>query len=116
MAIRVNVANTGALMGGVTGSDFTLTGTVTDDQNNTYSGTLLTGEVMQFGFRELGTTDRFELRFVVTGGTLASRFAGKDIGIVITAESSTFTGSFGVDFRSTGKFTGGALTQLCAIN
>jgi uncharacterized repeat protein (TIGR01451 family) len=116
LSVRATVSNSGVLTGGVSGDDLTLTGTVTDQLGNTYSGTLLTAEIVQFGYRELGSTDRFELRFVVTGGTLAGKFAGKDLGIVITAETSTFNNSFAANFTSTGKFTLGSLAQICVIN
>ena len=86
---------------------------MTDNLGNTYTGTLLTGEITQFGYRELGSTDRFELRFVATGGVIAGKFAGKDIGLVITAESSTFGNSFASDFASTAKITMGSTAQAC---
>jgi uncharacterized repeat protein (TIGR01451 family) len=116
LALRASVSNTGVLLGGVSGNDLTLTGTTTDQFAVTYTGTLLTGEIVAFGSRDIGTTDRFELRFVVTGGLLASQFAGKEIGVVIAAENSTFTNSFAVNFNSTGKFSLGSVAKVCPIN
>jgi hypothetical protein len=110
------VNNTGVLTAGIAGNDLQVSGTVTDENGNTFTGVLLTGEAFQFGFRDLGQTDRFEVRFLVTGGLLANRFAGRDIGLVITAENSTFNGSFAVNFGSTGKFTLGSLPGICSIN
>ncbi len=81
------VDNSGNLIGGVSGNDFVLTGSATGPGNTSYTGTLLTGEVVAFGSRELGSTDRFQLVFQVTGGTMASLYTGP-IGIVITAENS----------------------------
>ncbi len=111
LTVDVLVSNAnGALIGGASsGADLTLTGTVTG-----YGNVLLTGKVVKFGSRELGTIDRFDLAFVVTGGSL-TQFIGKDIGLAITAESSTFTGSFTGDFRSGAKFTIVPVTQSCPV-
>ncbi len=116
LAVRAMVGSTGVLSGGVVGDDLVLTGTVTDRNGVTYTGTLLTGEVIRFGFQELGGTDRFQLQFVVTGGTMASLFSGKDLGITITAESSTFANSFAANFQSRGKFSLGAVAKVtCTV-
>jgi hypothetical protein len=55
------------------------------------------------------------MRFVVTGGTMASKFSGRDFGLVITGETSTFNNSFAVNFTSTAKITSGSLAQSCAF-
>jgi uncharacterized repeat protein (TIGR01451 family) len=116
VSVQATISNAGVLTGGVSGDDLKVTGAVTDQFGQAYSGTLLTAKIVQFGYRELGSTDRFELRFVVTGGSMASQFAGKDLGIVVTGESSTFNNSFAVSFSATGKFTMGSLPQACGIN
>ncbi len=104
-AISIHVDNRGNLIGGVSGPDLTVTGSVTVGGVN-YSGILLTGEVTQFGFYDSGTsTDSFDFRFIPTGGALASSFAGQDIGVSTTSENSTYTGSFATDF--TGSCKGG---------
>jgi hypothetical protein len=82
----------GTLAGGVTGDDFVLEGQL----DGTYNGVLLKGEIEAFGFLNLsGTTDFLDFRFRVTGGALASHpnFLGKDIGVTMTVESSTMSGS-----------------------
>src|SRR5262249_12384527 len=88
--VNIKVDGTGALIGGVPGNDFSVTGDV--DVNGDFvvdylaiNGPLLTGEISQFGFLDSGgTTDRYDFRFTVTGGQLASYWAGKDIGVVTT--------------------------------
>jgi hypothetical protein len=77
----------------------------------TYNGVLLSGQAMQFGFLDNGPTDTFNIRFRVTGGTLAPLFAGQDIGVIVTLSNSTFANSFVVDFVSPAtKVLVGAIT------
>jgi hypothetical protein len=66
----------------------------------TYGGLLLSGQALQFGFLDNGPTDTFNVRFRVTGGSLAPLFAGQDVGVVATLSNSTFSNSFAVDFGS----------------
>jgi uncharacterized repeat protein (TIGR01451 family) len=104
LVINVFVSNTGILLGGAPGDDLVLTGVVLDASGATmYSGTLLTGEVTAFGYRDAGTTDQFQMRFQVTGGALASLY-GPYAGLIISAENSTFVNSFVGDFTSSAKF------------
>lgn len=90
------------------GDDLVVMGGVDLDGNGTIdpgeTGVLLTGEIYAFGHLDSGgPTDRFDFRFIPTGGLLLPYYpAGRDVGVVMTSESSTFTGSFGENF------TGGA--------
>jgi hypothetical protein len=101
------VDNTGALVGGVPGNDFSLSGTVTEG-TNTYSGVLLTGEVTGFGFLESGGTDLYDLQFTPTGGALAGLICG-DIGVQVTSGASTFNNDFTTNFNGQAKGTVGAM-------
>ena len=107
VTINIRVDNAGTLIGGVSGDDFVMTGQI----DGTFNGTLLTGEILQFGFlNATGTTDTFDFRFRVTGGTLAPLFACQEIGVLLTSENSNFTGSFAVDFRGRSKLIIGPLS------
>jgi hypothetical protein len=57
------------------------------------SGTLLTGTLSQFGYQDAGG-DIFEFVFKLTGGDLAHYYSTNQIGIILTATGSGFTGSF----------------------
>lgn len=105
LQIHIQVDNAGQLVGGVAGPDLVLTGVidVDGDGNPDLSGTLLTGEIAQFGFLNVGTTDRYDFRFTPTGGAMLPFYLGKDIALTTTSENSTFTGSFAVDFRGGAK-------------
>jgi hypothetical protein len=95
------ITNTGTVGGGVLGDDLLVVGEV-DANGDTiidYAGTLLTGEILQFGYEDTGTaTDKYDFRFSLTGGALASFFSGMDIGVIVTSENSNFVNSFAVDF------------------
>lgn len=106
--IHIEVATSGALIGGVSGDDFILTGKVTID-SSTYDGVLLKGEISlpggAFGF---GTEDEAQLDFVLvpTGGELLvlPEFAGAAIGIVVNLEDANeYTGSFEDSFTALPK-------------
>lgn len=106
LQIKVVVDNTGALVGGVTGDDFILSGTVTrivGSVTTVYTGVLLTGEVTAFGSLESGTTDQFDLRFTPTGGALLAFFSCGQISVQVTSEASTFAGSFVTNFNGRAK-------------
>ena len=115
--VQLHVDAVGQLVGGVAGDDFVMHGG--SDPNGDFvpelNGTLLTGEVIAFGFTDTGTAqDRFSARIRVTGGLLASYFAGKDIGLIMTSENSSFVGSFSTNFSGTfvkGSF--GTVPTLC---
>jgi hypothetical protein len=112
--INILVDNAGNVIGGVPGPDLRVFGDIDIDGDTVVdvSGVLLTGEIMQFGWQNVGNTDFFDFRFQVTGGLLAGYFAGKDIAIFNSAENSTFTGSFGVDFTGGAKGTLGSEDPL----
>jgi len=117
LQINVQVDNSGALIGGTPGDDLLIVGEVDADGNGSidYAGTLLTGEVRAggFGFLDTGTpTDQYDFRFKLTGGLLASFFAGKDIGVVVTSEASSFVNDFNVDFAGGAKGNVGAIDRL----
>jgi protocatechuate 3,4-dioxygenase beta subunit len=118
--IDINVDNSGNLIGGVPGDDLVLTGSIdlNGDTIIDVSGTLLTGEILQFGHANSasGTTDNYDFRFKVTGGALAPLyFAGKDIGVTLTSENSTFNGDFSASFTGQAKGNIGAIPQLAAL-
>ena len=106
LTIQIQVDNTGALIGGVSGDDLVISGTTTrvvGGVTNTYSGVLLTGEVTAFGFQEVGASDQYDLRFTPTGGALVSFFNCGDIAIDVVSENSTFADSFAVNFTGRAK-------------
>lgn len=125
--IHARVNSSGNLVGGVNAGDSAVLGAVnaagndlivigsadldnsgTIDANET--GVLLSGEITAFGYQDTGagdTTDFYDFRFTPTGGALASYFAGKDIGVLLTSENSTFDGSFSLSFLGQAKGTYG---------
>ncbi|MGA2241055.1 MAG: HYR domain-containing protein [Verrucomicrobiota bacterium] len=110
--ISIVVSNTGALVGGVAGADLVLQGTVSrivGGVTNTYSGVLLTGEVTAFGFSKILTTSYFDFQFTPTGGLLQNLFCGQ-IGVTLTSQGATFTGSFASNFH--GPATKGVVGAL----
>jgi hypothetical protein len=115
VTVNIQVSNTGVLIGGSPGDDLSIVGEVDLDGDTVidHAGVLLTGEISQFGFLDTGTTtDRYDMRFTLTGGLLASNFAGFDIGIAISSEGSTFVNDFTVDFGGGAKGNVGTLTRL----
>lgn len=115
--IGLTVDGAGNVVGGVSGHDFEFFGGA--DFNNDFvvdvEGVLLTGEIIAFGFLDSGTAiDRFDMRFRVTGGLLASYFTNKDLGVVLTPENSTFADSFVENFSATFvKAAFGPIPTLC---
>ena len=109
--LNILVDNSGNLIGGVPGDDLVVTGDIDLDGDTVVdvSGVLLTGEVTGFGFMESGTTDEYDFLFTVTGGALASFFADGQIGVDMTSENSTFTGSFEQNFNGLAKGTLGLI-------
>jgi hypothetical protein len=63
------------------------------------SGTLLTGQISQFGFQNPPGGEIFEFIFNVNGGDLASYYAGK-AGVILNASDTGFTGSFTSNFSN----------------
>ncbi|MFN0010038.1 MAG: SdrD B-like domain-containing protein [Phycisphaerales bacterium] len=109
--IRGAQAGDTALIGQVNanGDDFVIRGGIDLDNSGsidplTEQGVLLTGELAQFGYvNNDGPTDNFDYRFVVTGGILAPFFAGRDAGVIQTAEQSTMVGEMEADFTAEAK-------------
>ncbi len=115
--LHVLIDNSGNLIGGTAGDDLVIYGNVDLDNNpltlaDNFSGVLLTGEVTGFGFLEVGATDQYDFRFTPTGGYLASYWSGKDIGITVTSEHSTFNNDFTVDFTGGAKGDIGVIDRL----
>jgi hypothetical protein len=110
ITINVVVNYRGNLVGGVAGDDLVVQGEI-DENGDTiidYSGILLTGEIIQFGYADSGTaTDQFDFLFELTGGALAPQYAGRDILVKLTSEQSTFTGKFWYNFGGKAKGTMG---------
>ncbi len=117
--VRGVVAGDTSVIGGVNsnGDDVYMAGSVDVDGNGsinplTESGVLLTGELYAFGFNNSnGPTDQYDFKFVVTGGLLAPFYAGRDGGITMTSEASTFANNFGVDFRGQAKGSAGPIAR-----
>jgi len=107
LTMNMVVDNTGALVGsapGDGGNDLVLSGTVKvviGGVTNTYSGVLLTGQVIGFGYLP-GLSSQYDFRFAPNGGPLASLFCG-NISVTLDSEASTFTGGFTVNFNGRTK-------------
>lgn len=116
LQIHLLVDSAGNLLGGVPGAaaDLSITGTVIERGGAVFaSGVLLTGRIEKFGFLDTGTaTDNFDFQFAVTGGAMASLYAGMDLGVVLGSETSTFVGSFASDFTGHAKGNVGAVAPL----
>ena len=98
--VNVEVDESGNVVPG-SSSGLVLTGTLDLDNDFVpdFSGVLLTGDVTEFGFQESGANDDFDFRFDITGGLLANQFyAGRDLGVTLNLENSTFSNDFTVDF------------------
>ncbi len=98
LTVDVKIGSNGQVVDGYPAEDLYVYGSVTDDNNVTYTGVLLTGEIVKFGFLDSGTTDQYDFRFTLSGGALAPLFNGMDLGLKITSENSTFANSFNMDF------------------
>jgi hypothetical protein len=110
--IKLRVSPTGMFQGGVDGPDIEIIGSVdvNGDGSVVYAGTLLQAEVTHFGFQDsaFGTTDGFDLRATVTGGSLMPLYTNPNIAIQVFSEASTeypnpFTGSFAADWTGAAK-------------
>jgi hypothetical protein len=123
--INIVLDSAGVLVSGVPGDDLIITGSVDldGDGNADANGTLLTGEIAQFGYRDTNTpTDLYDFVFNVTGGELASLYSGYDVAVTMNSEDSNFGGSFEVDFSGKAKGQLGAITkptrpqiQICTL-
>lgn len=87
LGLQVN-SSTGAFAGGIAGADLTVDGDITLNGVN-YSGRLLEGEVLNWGWNTAGSV--FDFRITLTGGSLMGNasFANKDLGIRLTRENVT---------------------------
>ena len=117
LEIHIKVANpSGNLIGGngaafPVGTDFYMSGAFTYN-GVSYSGTLLTGSVLQFGYQANAGTGEFDFRFQTTGGELTTLApiggsplysTNSDTYLFISSENSTFTGSFASNFQGGAK-------------
>jgi|GEM_PF-6298115 len=110
----VNSANSTAL-------DMTITGAIDTDGDGVtdYSGSLLTGMVVDFGFQN-GTAngdDLFDLRLNSIGGALAFLYQNSDLFITVTSEASSayptpFDGSFNSSWKGHAKGTIGSTVAV----
>ena len=109
VTVDLEIDNSGNLVAGSgTTTDLIVDGTVQPNgaSGPTDSGQLLTGEITAFGYAGTGTNSAFDMRFTVTGGLMASYFAGDDIGMTVSAEnSSNFDDNFDVNFTGGAKGT-----------
>lgn len=110
LRISIEVDDTGSLVGGVSGDDLEVVGEVDLDGDTTIdaSGTLLTGEILAFGFADSpspSTTDFYDFRFQPTGGLLVGLgvYGGVDLVVTTQSESSSFDDDFSVDFAGEAK-------------
>ncbi|MFA6133926.1 MAG: SdrD B-like domain-containing protein [Phycisphaerae bacterium] len=122
--LHLTLDNQGQLMGGVQGHDFQIDGWIDMNKNNIndagdYSGVLLTGEAIAFGYLNPDATvpgsDQYDYRLVPTGGALMTQggyFVGQDIGIVMLSKNSNFIGSFATDFAGGSEGVLGPINQL----
>ena len=117
--INALVNNSGNLIGGNGNpNDFDMTGSVVVNGSGgpvDYSGTLLTGKILQFGnkYNSGTSTSQFDFRFQFTGGSLQPFYAGMDIGVTVASEnSSSFTGSFATNFSGGAKGLVGPTSPL----
>ena len=111
----------GRFAGGVDGPDLSIDGWIDMNRNNIidagdYSGVLLTGEVMDFGYLDSGTTDKYDFRLTPTGGALMEFFVGKDIGMTMTSIDSTFANDFTMDFIGFAQGLVGPIDRLGSLS
>ena len=110
-SILISVDNNGNLIGGYGGDDLKVTGEVDLDGDGVVdtAGTLLTGEIIQFGYKNssLPFADSFDFRFRITGGLLVDRgiyrLGQDDLYVYVTSEQSSFNGNFTTGFTGQAK-------------
>ena len=104
-SLAIQLDTDGNLVSGTNG--FVLTGQFThvvDGVTNSYSGVLLQGDVLAFGYLYSGVVNQFDFSVQVTGGELQTLFnCADDLGVTLTSEASTFTGSFTNAFNGAAK-------------
>ncbi|NJM55440.1 MAG: hypothetical protein HC841_05575 [Verrucomicrobiae bacterium] len=107
LTIEAKVDSTGTLIGGGSGHDFKLVGSVSR-MGTVYEGPLplLTGEITAFGFQESGNTDQFDFQFTGTGGSLLADFQLTAFAADITTTATMLAPGFNGDFTT--SFSGSA--------
>lgn len=119
LTVDIQIGNDAMLLGGHPDEDLIVIGQVDADGNGSidYAGVLLTGEIVAFGYEKTAdSTAIFDFRFTLTGGELAPLFNGKDLGLVLTAEQSTFTGDFTTSFVGGAKGLLGPIPSLAGFS
>ncbi|MGA3373848.1 MAG: SdrD B-like domain-containing protein, partial [Terracidiphilus sp.] len=107
LSVNIQVDNNGNLIGGnpLAGkSDIEIDGQVTSG-STTYTSPLLTGKVTQFFYDGVNDTPNFELRFAVTGGSMAALYFNppsmdNDLWLTLNLETVSPTPNFSGSFAS----------------
>ncbi|HET6427443.1 MAG TPA: LEPR-XLL domain-containing protein, partial [Phycisphaerae bacterium] len=107
LTIDIQVDDTGTLVGGVPADDLVVVGKLA---SGSQVETLLTGEIIAFGYQDGGSGpyDQYDFVFTATGGSLLGAFAGLNIGVILDSENSSFVGSFAANFGGGAKGTLGS--------
>jgi hypothetical protein len=130
--LELNVDVTGDFVSGIAGNDLTVTGRINGftagldingdsvvDINDNVNGTLITGEVKQFGWAEGGSTDAFDFRIIPTGGLVAGLWNGFDIGLRLASSTASyptpFNGSFATSWKQQAEGFMGQTGKLSSI-
>jgi hypothetical protein len=111
--IQIEVDDTGNLVGGnPAGPDLSIFGFVdlNGDGTNDAGGSLLIGEILDFGFQNNGTTDLYDFRFSVIGGALEG-FFDDVIAVSLQSERSNFGDAWDVNFEGGAKGTLGNIPE-----
>ncbi len=100
--LQLQVDDSGNLIGGTPGDDLRIFGMVDTADNGTLSGVLLTGEILDFGYYDHGSTyEEFDFLFQPTGGALMPYFGTMKGGLYMMSYGSDFTGDFTTNFSGT---------------
>lgn len=100
-SVSFKVDESGDFISGVGGDDLVITGDIDTGGDSTpeYSGTLLTGEVTDFGWADVGTTNAaFDFTFTATGGALIGYYGTGRGGDTMFSEDTDFDEDFTIDF------------------
>ncbi|MCP4004061.1 MAG: DUF4215 domain-containing protein [bacterium] len=113
--LGMHLDSLGNFVSGIPGDDFVVTGSLDLDKDGVpdYEGTLLTAEVLAFGWRDGAGTDTFELLLQVTGGLVAFLFDEDAHHELLFANGSSFDGNFEEDFSADPVSGKACLGQLC---
>lgn len=102
VTLRVHLDAAGHVVGAAGGDRLVVVGDVLGMPG--LSGTLLVGEIVAFGHKDFDTsTDLFDVRLRLTGGALGPSYDGRDIGVTLTSQASSFTGVFTASFAGEGN-------------